>query len=54
MEGVETLPEIILNKDLLKEEGVFILEHSKNLNFSGHPRMADHRTYGSVNFSFFK
>ena len=54
MEGIETLPEIILNKNLLNEEGVFILEHSKNLNFSEHPRMADHRTYGSVNFSFFK
>ena len=54
MEGLETLPELILNKDILKENGVFIFEHSKKFNFSEHPRLADYRSYGSVNFSFFK
>jgi len=54
MEGIETLPELILNKDILKENGVFIFEHSKKFNFSEHPRLADYRSYGSVNFSFFK
>lgn len=54
MEGVETLPDLIMGKDILKEEGVFILEHSKKMNFFNHPDIVDHRTYGSVNFSFFK
>jgi 16S rRNA (guanine966-N2)-methyltransferase len=54
MEDVNTLPEIILNKSILKPEGVFILEHSKKLNFFDNSHMTDHREYGSVNFSFFK
>jgi 16S rRNA (guanine966-N2)-methyltransferase len=54
MEGVDTLPELILNKAILKPDGVFILEHSKKLNFFELGHMVDHREYGSVNFSFFK
>ena len=53
MEGVETLPEIILSKGILKEDGIFILEHAKRLQFANHPNLNDHRDYGSVNFSFF-
>ncbi len=53
MDGVETLPELVLNKGILKEEGFFILEHSKKLNFTNHLNLTDHRHYGSVNFSFF-
>ena len=53
MDGVSTLPDIILEKELLKEGGLFILEHAKKLNFMGHPHLTDHRDYGSVNFSFF-
>ena len=54
MDGIETLPEIILTKGLLKEDGIFILEHAKKLNFTKHPNLTDHREYGSVNFSFFE
>jgi len=54
MEGVDTLPEIVLNKKILKPGGVFVLEHSKNLLFAGNAHLIDHRNYGSVNFSFFK
>lgn len=39
---------------LLAEGGIFILEHGKTNDFSTHPRLFDHRTYGSVNFSFFR
>ena len=51
---IETLPEIILSRELLKDDGVFILEHSKIMNFSNNECLTDHRAYGSVNFSFFK
>ena len=51
---IETLPEIILSRELLKDDGVFILEHPKSINFSSNECLADHRSYGSVNFSFFK
>ena len=39
---------------LLREEGLFILEHGRNYDFSTHPHFIDHRCYGSVNFSFFR
>ena len=38
---------------LLKEGGVFVFEHGKDYDFSQHPRFAEHRSYGSVNFTLF-
>lgn len=54
LEGVDTLPGLLLAKDILNEGGVFILEHSGKLTFSDSSRIIDHRNYGSVNFSFFR
>jgi len=51
--GIENIPTLILDHNLLKPEGVFILEHSKKISFANHPRLKEHRSYGSVNFSFF-
>ena len=51
---IPELPDIILNRNLLKEGGLFVLEHGKSNDFSGHPRFVEHRSYGSVNFSFFQ
>ena len=48
------LPEIILKSKMLKPEGIFVLEHGKELSFTAHPLFLEHRNYGSVNFSFFK
>ena len=53
LEEIETLPEIILSRELLRDGGVFILEHPKSMDFSNHNSLSDHRAYGSVNFSFF-
>lgn len=47
------LPDLILEGNHLEEEGVFILEHSKNNSFKEHPRLVDERRYGGVYFSFF-
>jgi 16S rRNA (guanine966-N2)-methyltransferase len=54
MKDVPTLPDLVLEKTILKPGGVFILEHSKKISFSEHPHLIEHRVYGSVNFSFFK
>ena len=51
---IPELPDIILSRDLLKEDGLFVLEHGKQNDFSQHPRFVEHRSYGSVNFSFFR
>jgi 16S rRNA (guanine(966)-N(2))-methyltransferase RsmD len=52
--GSETLPRMVFEHDLLRPGGLFILEHSKNLNFSDDPFFMESRSYGSVQFSFFK
>ena len=48
------LPERVLKSDCLKPGGLFILEHGKNHDFSHLPEFLEHRSYGSVNFSFFR
>ena len=47
------IPSLILEKDLLKEGGIFVMEHSRNLNFSHLPLFQKERKYGNVHFSFF-
>lgn len=39
---------------LLKPDGIFVLEHSKNNDFSTHPHYVETRKYGNVHFSFFE
>lgn len=48
------IPDLIFAKELLKEDGLFVLEHGKDYSFQDHPRFVEHREYGSVNFSFFQ
>ena len=47
------LPNLVLNSDLLREGGIFVLEHSKSNNFTAFPYFVSQRVYGSVNFSIF-
>lgn len=54
LKEIEELPGIIFNNNLLAEDGVFILEHPAQIDFSQHPKISDHRVYGLVNFSFFR
>lgn len=53
MEQLETLPDLILQAKLLKEDGLLILEHGSKQHFEEHPNFNFHRNYGNVNFSFF-
>jgi 16S rRNA (guanine966-N2)-methyltransferase len=48
------LPDHVMNAGILKDDGVFILEHPKDQSFSAHKFFFEHRNYGSVNFSFFR
>lgn len=54
LEQLSTLPDLIFAKELLKADGIFVLEHSNKHDFSTHPHFVEHRSYGSVNFSFFQ
>ena len=54
LEGSEEVINLVFEKNLLKEDGFLIFEHSKDKNFSEHPNFWQSRSYGSVQFSFFK
>jgi 16S rRNA (guanine966-N2)-methyltransferase len=43
----------ILGSGIVKEGGLFILEHSKAHSFKELPEFVEIRKYGSVHFSFF-
>jgi 16S rRNA (guanine(966)-N(2))-methyltransferase RsmD len=47
------IPEIILSRNLIKEQGAFVMEHPKEYDFSALPHFAQRRVYGAVNFSIF-
>lgn len=51
--NLNDLPQIVFEKELLKEDGYFVLEHGKDNNFEEHPHFIERRVYGSVNFSIF-
>lgn len=48
------VPKQILEKELLKDGGIFVMEHSKDYDFSSLPMFKEKRVYGSVNFSIFE
>ena len=53
LKELPTIPDIIFEKNLLTEDGIFVFEHGKDYDFSQHPLFVEHRQYGSVNFSLF-
>lgn len=53
MEKFETVPSLILDSDILNENGLFIMEHSKSFDFKNLKDFREQRNYGGVNFSFF-
>ena len=53
MEGIINIPNLVFEKELLKPDGILVVEHEKKLDFSEHLNFQENRQYGSVNFSFF-
>lgn len=54
MPGFAEIPAKVLESHLLRPGSIFIIEHSRNHDFSTLPHFVDHRAYGSVNFSIFR
>lgn len=54
LQELPQIPDLIFNRNLLRPNGLFVLEHGKDASFENHPHFIEHRHYGSVNFSFFK
>ena len=53
LKDFDKIPAKILSNDLLKTDGIFILEHSKKNSFKDHASFKEERKYGNVHFSFF-
>lgn len=53
IKDLDKLPDLVLNNNLLNEDGIFILEHGRDYDFSAHPHFIEMRKYGNVHFSFF-
>ena len=54
LDRIAEIPNLIFAHNLLKSDGLFVLEHSSKTDFTNHPNFVDHRNYGNVNFSFFE
>ena len=54
LKELPTIPDLIFEKGLLTEGGIFVFEHGKGNDFSDMPQFIERRTYGSVNFSIFR
>ncbi len=54
LDKIAEIPNLIFSQNLLKPDGLFVLEHSSKNSFELHPNFSDHRNYGNVNFSFFE
>ncbi|MDR1974356.1 MAG: 16S rRNA (guanine(966)-N(2))-methyltransferase RsmD [Bacteroidales bacterium] len=52
-QNIADLPKIIFGSNILNDEGLFILEHSRQYDFSSVPQFREVRRYGKVHFSFF-
>lgn len=53
LEELGEIPDIVLGRNLLKPDGIFVLEHGDKHDFKDNPRFKELRVYGSVHFSFF-
>ncbi|MDD5619967.1 MAG: RsmD family RNA methyltransferase [Proteiniphilum sp.] len=51
--GIDTIPSLVFERNLLKPDGVFVFEHSRKYNFAQLPQFLEERIYGNVHFSFF-
>jgi len=54
LEGLETLPDRVLSRDILHSGCYFILEHGDEHSFIEHPLFKKEKVYGRVHFSFFE
>jgi 16S rRNA (guanine(966)-N(2))-methyltransferase RsmD len=53
IENLASLPDLVFEKQVLTDDGIFVLEHPREYSFEEHPHFWQHRAYGKVNFTFF-
>ena len=53
LDGLQNIPDKVLERGLLHPDRYFILEHGDEHSFSDHPAFVKEKVYGRVHFSFF-
>lgn len=50
---IDLIPDIIFQRELLRKEGIFVLEHTPRNDYEQHPNFFKLKNYGTTLFSFF-
>ncbi|HRO43222.1 MAG TPA: RsmD family RNA methyltransferase [Flavipsychrobacter sp.] len=53
LQNIDDLPMLVFEKNMLKPEGIFVLEHTPRNDYQNHPRFTRIKNYGTTVFSFF-
>ena len=54
LKWLKDIPDIVTGSGIITEDGFLILEHPRSMSFNDHKSFFEHRSYGGVNFSFFR
>ena len=54
LETIDKIPDLVFEKNMLAEEGIFVLEHTPRNDYREHPHFLKMKNYGTTVFSFFE
>lgn len=54
LKEIDMIPDIIFEKNMLTDDGIFILEHTPRNDYEQHPHFFKVKNYGTTLFSFFR
>ena len=54
LSNLDTIPDLIFEKDLVAPNGWLVLEHNPHHNFERHPKFLRQRNYGTTIFTVFE
>lgn len=54
LEGLDGIPDKVLERDIMQPGAYFILEHGDEYSFKDHPLFKKEKSYGRVHFTFFE
>lgn len=54
LDTLAIIPDLVFGNKILRNGGLFVLEHSAAYDFSANEHFSEHRSYGNVHFTFFE
>ncbi len=54
LQNIDDLPMLVFEKNMLAQDGIFVLEHTPRNDYQQHPNFMRMKNYGTTVFSFFK